>query len=51
MNLKKLLGKVVKAAKKNPEFALVVAGVIAPGLVRKAAPIIAKAKVVREVVR
>jgi hypothetical protein len=50
LNLGSLLGKAVKAVKKNPEIALVVAGVIAPKLVAKAAPIIVKAKVAKELV-
>ncbi len=40
MNLGKLLKSVVRAAKKNPEIALAVTGIVAPGLVRKAAPVI-----------
>lgn len=40
MNLGKILKTVVSAAKKNPEVALAVAGVVAPGLVRKVAPVL-----------
>jgi hypothetical protein len=47
LNIGKLLGKVVKAAKNNPEIALAVAGVIAPGVVKKIAPIVVAAAVKR----
>jgi len=40
MNIGKLLKSVVKAAKANPEIALAAAGLIAPKLVAKAAPVI-----------
>ncbi|WP_375272032.1 hypothetical protein [Sphingomonas sp.] len=40
MNIGKLLGKVAKAAKNNPEIALAVVGLAAPGLVRKVTPVI-----------
>ena len=40
MNIGKLLKSVVRKAKENPEIALAVIGMAAPGLVRKAAPII-----------
>lgn len=40
MNIGKLLGKVVTAAKSNPEIALAVVGLAAPKLVAKAAPVI-----------
>lgn len=48
MNLGKLIKSAARVVKKNPELALVVAGVVAPGLVRKAAPIVLKAKVAKE---
>lgn len=38
MNIKKAAGAVVKAAKENPEKALAIAALIAPGLFRKLAP-------------
>ncbi len=47
LNLAKIARTVVRAAKKNPEVVLAVAGLIAPGLVRKAAPIIVAATVKR----
>lgn len=40
MNLGKILKSAVKKAKENPELALVVVGLVAPGLARKAAPVI-----------
>lgn len=40
MNLSKILKSVMKKAKENPELALVVVGLVAPGLARKAAPIV-----------
>ncbi|MGJ3625936.1 hypothetical protein AB5I41_31390 [Sphingomonas sp. MMS24-JH45] len=40
MNLGKLLGSIVKKAKENPELALVVVSIAAPGLARKVAPIV-----------
>lgn len=43
MNLKKLLGKVVSYAKANPEKVLMVATLVAPGVVAKVAPKVAKA--------
>lgn len=51
LNIGKLLKGAVRAVKKNPEIALAVAGIVAPKLVAKAAPIIVKAKVAREVLR
>lgn len=51
MNLGKLLGKVVRAAKDNPEIALAVVGLAAPGLAAKAVRVVAKAKVAREVLK
>jgi hypothetical protein len=47
MNIGKLLKGAVRAAKKNPEIALAVAGVIAPGVVKKIAPIVVAAAVKR----
>ena len=38
MNIKKAAGSVVKAAKENPETALALVSLIAPGLFRKLAP-------------
>lgn len=49
LNIGKLLKAAATAVKKNPEIALVVAGVIAPKVVAKVVPIIAKAKVVKDV--
>lgn len=43
MNIGKLLKSVVKKARENPELALVVVGLVAPGVARKAAPIVAAA--------
>ena len=40
INIGKLLKSVVKKAKENPELALVVVGLVAPGLAKKAAPIV-----------
>jgi hypothetical protein len=40
MNIGKLLKGVVCAAKKSPEIALAVAGMVAPGVVKKIAPIV-----------
>ena len=40
MNIGKLLGKAVRYVKQNPEKVLVIASVLAPGAVAKAAPII-----------
>lgn len=54
MSLGSLLKKASRAVKKNPELALVVFGVVAPGLARKAAPKIigaaTKAKIVKDLV-
>jgi hypothetical protein len=47
INLKSLLKTAVRAAKANPEIAFAVAGVIAPGLVKKIAPIVVAAAVKR----
>lgn len=38
INIGRLLGDVARAAKNNPEIALAVAGLVAPGLVRKVGP-------------
>jgi len=43
INLGKLAKTVVNAAKKNPEIALAVVGLAAPGLARKAAPYVVAA--------
>lgn len=43
MNLGKLLKTVARKAKENPEIAIAVVGMVAPGVVRKAAPIIVAA--------
>lgn len=40
MNIKKLLGKVGKFAKENPEIVLAAAGLASPKLVAKVAPVI-----------
>lgn len=40
INLGRALKSVVKFAKENPEIALGVAGVVAPKLVKKAAPVL-----------
>lgn len=50
MGLGKLIKSAARVVKNNPEIALVFAGVVAPKLVRKAAPLIVKAKVVRDLV-
>lgn len=38
INVKKAAGSVVKAAKENPETALAIVSLLAPGLFRKLAP-------------
>lgn len=43
MSIGKLLGKVVRYAKANPEKVLVIASVLAPGAVAKVAPVIVAA--------
>jgi hypothetical protein len=45
LKIGKLLKTVVRAAKANPEIALAVAGLIAPGVVKKVAPIVVAAAV------
>ncbi len=40
MNIGKLLSGIARKAKENPELALVVVGLAAPGLARKVAPIV-----------
>lgn len=45
INLARALKSVVKFAKQNPEIALGVAGVVAPGLAKKVAPIVVAAVV------
>lgn len=40
INIGKLLGKGVAAVKRNPQLALAVAGLLAPKLVAKAAPVL-----------
>lgn len=40
INLGKLLATVGKAAKNNPEIALAVTGLVAPKLVKRAAPLV-----------
>jgi hypothetical protein len=44
LNIGRLLGKIATAAKNNPEIALAVVGMVAPGVVKKAAPIITLAR-------
>jgi len=48
INLGKLLRGAVKIVKDNPELALGVAGVIAPKVVKKVAPIIIAATVAKQ---
>lgn len=48
MNLGKLLKKVVKKAKENPEIALAIVGMAAPGVVKKVAPIIVAAAATKD---
>jgi hypothetical protein len=43
INLSRALKTVANAAKKNPEIALAVVGLVAPGLARKAAPYVVAA--------
>lgn len=45
MNMGKLLKGAVRAAKKNPEIALGVVGLVAPKLVKRIAPIVVAAAV------
>lgn len=47
MNIGKLLKGAVRAAKKNPEIALGVVGLVAPKLVKRIAPIVVAAAVRR----
>lgn len=51
MNLGKLLGKVVNAARDNPEIALAVVGLASPALATKAIRAAAKAKAARAVLK
>lgn len=43
MNIGRIIKSVAKKARENPELALVVIGLVAPGVARKAAPIVAAA--------
>lgn len=45
INIGKLASAAVRAAKKNPEIALGVVGLVAPKLVKRIAPIVAAAAV------
>jgi hypothetical protein len=51
MNLSKMLKGAVRVVKNNPEIALMVAGAVAPKVVAKAAPKIAKAVAAVKVVK
>lgn len=48
MNIGKLLKGAVRLIKKNPEIALAVTGVIAPGLARKVVPIVVAVATAKE---
>lgn len=48
MSLAKIFKKVVKKTKENPEIALAIVGMAAPGVVKKVAPIIVAAAATKD---